>query len=204
VGRRSCARPKRAQLLCAVDLSTENESYPSTEVSMFARALSPFHRSRILLLGVIVAVIAATPAAAQKAKEKEKSEKAEKSGKLSWMKGPDFLPPGAMMAVISGDPSKSGPFAIELSFPNGYRIAPHSHPTAEKVTVKSGEFMYGMGDVMKASDMKAMKPGNSGEIPAGMHHYAEARGKTVVQINSTGPFVINYVHAKDDPRTKTK
>jgi quercetin dioxygenase-like cupin family protein len=167
---------------------------------MFARALSPFHRSRILLLGVIVAVatLAATPAAAQMGKGKQKSEK------LSWMKGPAFLPAGAMMAVVSGDPSKPGPFTVELSFPNGYRIAPHSHPTAEKVTVKSGEFMYGMGDEMKASDMKTMKPGNSGEIPAGMHHYAEARGKTVVQVSSTGPFVVNYVHANDDPRTKAK
>ncbi len=168
---------------------------------MFARALSPLHRSRTLLLGVIVALIAATPAAAQMGKQKEKTEKTEK---LSWMKGPASLPAGAMMAVVSGDPTRSGPFTIELSFPNGYRIAPHSHPTAEKITVKSGEFMYGMGDVVKASDMKTLKPGGSGEMPAGMHHYAEARGKTVVQVSSTGPFVVNYVHAKDDPRTKAK
>jgi len=165
---------------------------------MFARALSPLHRSRTLLLGVIVALIAATPAAAQMGKQKEKTEK------LHWMNGPASLPAGAMMAVVSGDPTRSGPFTIELSFPNGYRIAPHSHPTAEKITVKSGEFMYGMGDVVKASDMKMLKPGGSGEMPAGMHHYAEARGKTVVQVSSTGPFVVNYVHAKDDPRTKAK
>jgi len=120
------------------------------------------------------------------------------------MKAPASLPPGAMMAVVSGDPSKAGPFEIELSFPNGYTVAPHSHPTAEKITVKSGEFLYGVGDEIKASDMKTLKPGKSGEMPAGMHHYARARGKTVVAINSTGPFVINYVHAKDDPRTKAK
>jgi quercetin dioxygenase-like cupin family protein len=165
---------------------------------MFARALPSFHRSRILLLGVAVATLVAMPATAQMAKQGKKPEK------LTWMKGPAFLPAGARMAVVSGDPSKPGPFEIELSFPNGYAIAPHSHPTAEKITVKSGEFMYGMGDEVKAGEMKTMKPGNSGEMPAGTHHYARARGKTVIAINSTGPFVINYVHAKDDPRTKAK
>ena len=163
---------------------------------MSARALLSFHRSRTLLLGTAVAALAATPAAAQKTKESRKPDK------LAWMKGPPSLPAGARMAVVSGDPSKTGPFVIELSFPNGYVVPPHSHPTAEKITVKSGQFLYGMGDEVKASDMKAMKPGNSGEIPAGMHHYAKARGKTVVSLSSTGPFVINYVHAKDDPRTK--
>jgi len=106
------------------------------------------------------------------------------------------------MAVVSGDPTKSGPFVVELSMPSGYKIPPHSHPTAEKITVKSGQFLYGMGDEMKASEMKTMKPGNSGEIPANMHHYAKARGKTRIELSSTGPFVINYVHAKDDPRTR--
>jgi len=171
---------------------------------MFARAQTAVPRSRSLLLGAAIALLAATPAMSQATKQAPKQAPHEKEATLTWMKGPAFLPAGAMIAVVSGDPTKSGPFVVELSFPNGYRIPPHSHPTAEKVTVKSGEFMYGMGDEMKMSDMKAMKPGNSGEIPAGMHHYAEAHGKTVVQVSSTGPFVTNYVHAKDDPRTKAK
>jgi quercetin dioxygenase-like cupin family protein len=177
---------------------------------MFARALSTFHRPRILLLSAAVAALAAMPAIAQVAKQSHAAKQSHtamqgtKSEKLTWTKGPDFLPKGAMMAVVSGDPTKSGPFTVELSFPNGYRIAPHSHPTAERITVKSGEFTYGMGDEMKASEMKTMKPGDSGEMPAGMHHYAQARGKTVVAVSSTGPFAITYVHAKDDPRTKAK
>lgn len=165
---------------------------------MFARALPSFHRSRFLLLGAAVATLAVMPAAGQLTKQGKKSEK------LTWMNGPGSLPPGAKMAVVSGDPGKAAPFVIELSFPNGYLVPPHSHPTAEKITVKSGEFLYGMGDDVKASEMKTLKPGNSGEMPAGMHHYARARGKTVISVSSMGPFVINYVHAKDDPRTKTK
>jgi quercetin dioxygenase-like cupin family protein len=165
---------------------------------MFARVLPTLHRSRTLLLGVAATALVAMPATAQMAKQGKKPEK------LTWMKGPPSLPAGAMMAVVSGDPGKAGPFVLELSFPNGYSIPPHSHPTAEKITVKSGEFLYGMGDEVKASAMKTMKPGNSGEMPAGAHHYAKARGRTVVSVSSTGPFVINYVHAKDDPRTKAK
>lgn len=170
---------------------------------MLARVLLMLHRSRILMLGAAVATLAAMPATAQMPTQ-GKTAKAEHSAKLTWTKAPDFLPKGAMMAVVSGNPGKAGPFEIELSFPNGYTIAPHSHPTAEKVTVKSGEFLYGMGDEIKASDLKTMKPGNSGEIPAGMHHYAKAHGKTVITLESTGPFVMNYVHSKDDPRTKLK
>lgn len=169
---------------------------------MFARAQTAVPRSRSLLLGAAIALLAATPAASQATKQATKQATHEKETKLAWGKAPNMLPAGAMMAVVSGDPTKAGPFTLELSFPNGYRIPPHSHPTAEKITVKSGEFLYGMGDEMKTSAMKALKPGESGEMAAGMHHYAEARGKTVVQVTSTGPFVVNYVHAKDDPRTK--
>ena len=165
---------------------------------MFARVFPMSCRSHALLLAVAATALVAMPATAQSAKQGRKPEK------LIWMKGPPSLPAGARMAVVSGDPGKAGPFVIELSFPNGYSVPPHSHPTTEKITVKSGEFLYGMGDEVKAREMKVMKPGNSGEMPAGVHHYAKARGRTVVSVSSTGPFVINYVHAKDDPRTKAK
>lgn len=167
---------------------------------MFARTQSAVPRSRTLLLGVAIAALVAMPSAAQGTKQATKQN--QKAAKLTWAKAPDFLPAGAKMAVVSGDPTKAGAFTVALSFPNGYIIPPHSHPTAEKITVKSGRFLYGMGDEMKSSAMKTMKPGDSGEIPANMHHYAKARGKTRIELSSTGPFVINYVHAKDDPRTR--
>jgi len=36
-----------------------------------------------------------------------------------------------------------------------------------------------------------------------VHHFAAA-DDTVVQINSTGPWGINYVNPKDDPRQKSQ
>ena len=106
------------------------------------------------------------------------------------------------MAVVSGDPSKAGPFEIRLSLPNGYKIPPHFHPTDETMAVKSGTFLYGMGDKLDRAQMKTMKPGQSGTIPANMHHYAMARGKTDVSVSGTGPFVITYVNPADDPSKK--
>jgi quercetin dioxygenase-like cupin family protein len=104
------------------------------------------------------------------------------------------------MAVVSGDPTKAGQFSIELSMPNGYKIPPHFHPTDETVTVKSGTFMYGMGDTFDASKLKAMKPGAKGSIPANAHHYAEAKGATVVMVSAMGPFAMTYVNPADDPQ----
>jgi hypothetical protein len=37
-------------------------------------------------------------------------------------------------------------------------------------------------------------------MPAGMKHYAWAKGETVIQINGEGPWNIEYVDPKDDPR----
>lgn len=120
---------------------------------------------------------------------------------LKWGPAPAVFPAGAQMAVVSGDPGKPGPFTIQLSMPDGYKIKPHTHPTAETVNVVQGTFLVGMGDTWDAAKSKPMGPGATGAIPANMSHFAEARGKTVVQVSSTGPFALTYVNPADDPRT---
>ncbi len=50
------------------------------------------------------------------------------------------------LAVISGDPSKDGLYVVRLKMPANYKIPAHNHPTAEYVTVVSGDFHIGMGD----------------------------------------------------------
>jgi quercetin dioxygenase-like cupin family protein len=120
--------------------------------------------------------------------------------KLTWGPAPAVFPKGAEMAVVSGDPSKAAPFTVELSFPDGYKIPPHFHPTAERVTVKKGTFLVGMGDSLDLSKTKTMKPGDKGEIPAEHHHYAAAKGATVVSVTAKGPFAMTYVNPADDPQ----
>jgi quercetin dioxygenase-like cupin family protein len=128
--------------------------------------------------------------------------RAQSPAKLKSGPAPAVFPKGAKMAVVSGDPSKSGPFTVALAFPAGYRIAPHWHPADENVVVKSGTLLVGMGDKADRKAMKAMKKGESESIKANAHHYATARGKTEIEVSSTGPFAMTYVNAKDDPTKK--
>jgi anti-sigma factor ChrR (cupin superfamily) len=118
---------------------------------------------------------------------------------LQWMPAPSVLPKGAQLSVLSGDPGKAGPFTIRLKAPAGYKIPAHNHPTAERVTVISGDFHFGMGD--KLDDAKAEKLGSGGfvDLPAKMNHYAFMSTETMVQIDSEGPFAITYVNPADDP-----
>ena len=119
---------------------------------------------------------------------------------IKWRDGPASLPPGAKFAVLEGDPSKEGPFVMRFAFPDGFRIAPHSHPKIERLTVISGTFNLGMGETFDASKTRAMPAGTFGYWPADMRHFAWAKGETVVQLHGIGPWSITYVNPADDPR----
>jgi len=121
---------------------------------------------------------------------------------LKWGPAPPVFPAGAKMAVLQGDPSKPELFTVRLEFPAGYTIAPHFHPTDEQVTVISGTFLVGMGD--KADFTQALTLPAGGFITAGanMHHFARAKGVTVVQVSAIGPFALTYVNPADDPQRK--
>ena len=119
---------------------------------------------------------------------------------LKWGPAPAVFPAGAKMAVVKGDPSKAAMFTVELAMPQGYRIPPHFHPTDETVEVRKGTFMFGMGDTLDVGKTKTMKVGDKGTIPAGMHHFAVAKGETVVDVTAMGPFAMTYVNASDNPQ----
>jgi len=119
---------------------------------------------------------------------------------LTWVDAPPGLPPGAKLAVLDGDPNKPGSFTIRLKTPAGYKIPPHTHPSAERVTMISGTAYVGMGDKFDEAAGKEMITGSFVVLPAGMSHYAWSNGEAVVQIHSEGPFKIKYVNAADDPR----
>lgn len=119
---------------------------------------------------------------------------------IKWEPAPPFFPAGARFAVLQGDPSQPGIFTVRLELPAGYIIRPHSHTTDEYVTVISGALLLGVGDSVRTQGANALPAGEFATAKAGEHHYAVARGKTVVQIHAQGPFVITYVNPKDDPR----
>lgn len=121
---------------------------------------------------------------------------------VQWGPAPPVLPAGAQAAVLAGDPTKEGPFTIRLSFPDGYKVSPHWHPTTEHVTVLSGTFHVGTGDTFDKAKTEALGAGGFVMMPATVRHYAWAEGATVVQVHGTGPFAITYVNPADDPRSQ--
>jgi hypothetical protein len=84
--------------------------------------------------------------------------------------------------------------------PSGYKISPHFHPTDETVQVKKGTFLVGMGDTFDMKSTKPMKVGAKGTIAAQMHHFAAAKGATIVSVTAMGPFAITYVNPADNPQ----
>ena len=72
--------------------------------------------------------------------------------------------------------------------PDGYRIMPHWHPTAETVTVLSGEFRVGMGNKFDESTLTTLPAHSVAVMPMHHNHYAMAKGETEVQVNAMGPF----------------
>ena len=61
---------------------------------------------------------------------------------------PPFLPSGAQLAVLEGDPmASSGDFTIRLKMPDGYKIAPHtqypSQPRERHCSIRSPNSWHG-------------------------------------------------------------
>ena len=154
---------------------------------------------RVLACGVVCLVLAASPAAPQATGSPHALMT---PAELKWVPAPAKLPPGSMMAVLSGDPSQPGPFALRVKLPSGYRVPPHWHPTTEQVTVVSGTVAFGMGDTFDKSTMKALPAGGYAVMPAEMRHYVEARTAAVIEVHAMGPFAVTYVNPADDPSTK--
>ena len=119
---------------------------------------------------------------------------------IPWGPPPPIVPPGAQFAVLEGDPTaSSGNYTIRLKMPDGYRIPPHFHPLRENVTVISGTFRVGMGDVFEANKTTALPAGSFAFLDPNMHHFAMACGEVVVQVHGQSPLQFNYINPQDDP-----
>jgi quercetin dioxygenase-like cupin family protein len=123
------------------------------------------------------------------------------SASLQWS-APPLLPPGALLAVVSGDPTGPGESTLQLSMPNGYRIPPHFHPSYEHVEVREGTLLVGMGDRLDPKRTRPLAAGDSATAPAGMHHFSIAKGRTVLSVTFIGPYTITYLRAEDAPQPR--
>lgn len=165
----------------------------------------------VIVFAAVAAIAAGTASAQTTQKAKPPAKPAAAAPKyvivapsdVKWGPAPPSLPPGSQMAVLDGDPAKVGvPFVIRAKLPDGYRIAPHWHPTDENIAVLSGSFSMGMGDTFNEKSMTALGPGGFARMPKMMHHSAMAKGETVIQVHGLGPFAVHYVNPNDDPSKK--
>ena len=119
-----------------------------------------------------------------------------------WGAAPPYLP-GAQLAVILGNPrAESGPYVVRLKFPANYKIAPHSHPKAEFVTVITGNFHVGMGEKVDEKSAHELTSGGFIEGRPNMPHYAWTTSETVIQIHGEAPLETNFVNPADDARKR--
>jgi hypothetical protein len=152
-----------------------------------------------LMLTVVFAIARHTSELAARAAEKN----AFTPDAIPWGPPPPFIPPGAQLAVIEGNPAASiGDFTVRVKMPDGYRFPPHWHPHRENVTVISGTFKVGMGDTFDTDKMASFPAGSFAYLDPDMHHYAMASGEVVVQVHGQSPLQFHYVNPQDDPARK--
>jgi quercetin dioxygenase-like cupin family protein len=120
--------------------------------------------------------------------------------RIKWGPAPSGLPAGAEAALLYGDPQKASMYAIWIKMPTGYEIPPHVHRQPELVTVISGRFSLGLGQTADPANLETLSSGSFSSMPQGIVHYVYVNEDAIVQISAIGPWQIDYVNPKDDPR----
>lgn len=120
---------------------------------------------------------------------------------LKWGDAPS-VGPGAKIAVIEGPLDRPVPFTFRLKLPANMKVAPHTHPAFERLTVLSGTFHFAHGERYDEAKTRPLKPGDVAIMPAGAPMFGFTREETVIQLHGVGPWGINYVDPAEDPRKR--
>ena len=159
-------------------------------------------KKHLLILGVLV-FVAGSIVSGQDKHPGDERHVVVKPDAIKWGPGPPGLPAGVQMAVLVGDPTKSGvPYVMRAKMPDGYTVPPHWHPCDENITVLKGTLLMGAGEKLDASKTEELTAGSYTRMPKAMRHFAIAKGETIIQLHGTEPFEITYVNPADDPRKK--
>jgi quercetin dioxygenase-like cupin family protein len=140
-------------------------------VFIMPRQLGGFMKLPFLVVALSVAALCMAPPS--------QAQNAYMPDQVKWGPAPPYVPPGAQLAVLEGDPMAStGDYTIRVKMPGGYKIAPHTHPLRENVTVLSGSLKVGMGKTFDASKMMSFGAGSFAYLDPTMPHYVEASRET--------------------------
>lgn len=101
---------------------------------------------------------------------------------LDWRDAPS----GAAFATVYGTPGEAEPFAFRMRMPPDFSMRPHSHDTAEHITVLSGTLHMRFSADGEAVELPA---GSSVSVPAHRPMWAWTnQEETIIQVHGTGPF----------------
>jgi quercetin dioxygenase-like cupin family protein len=105
---------------------------------------------------------------------------------------------GIRTTILAGDPSKAGPYTIEIRVPPNTRIQAHTHRDARSAVVVSGRWFFGYGGLATESAVKELPPGSFYLEPAADAHFAMTRAEpAVVYITGNGPTDTIYITRKE-------
>jgi len=121
-----------------------------------------------------------------------------KADEVVWKDNPIFR--GVKTAILLGDPAKAQTIIIRNKLPANYRVAPHTHPYVEIITVISGKVGHGMGEKFDGQG-ELYQPGTVFVIPPNHAHYVwTGNEEAIVQVQYIGPSGIDFINPADDPR----
>lgn len=109
---------------------------------------------------------------------------------LNWQKSDE----GYLMALLYGDPSSEGHYAIRFKLPPNWAGRPHTHGGAEILTVYSGTMYLAYGEDLSRQAAKKFGPGSFVALPAGtkMRPFT-GREDVIVDLQGQGPFTTQYL-----------
>jgi quercetin dioxygenase-like cupin family protein len=96
---------------------------------------------------------------------------------------------GYETAVLVGDPSQPGVYAVQTRLPADITIVPHTHGEKWRIaTVLSGTLYYAQGDTFDETKLRALGPGSLIVEPKDVPHFARTMGEPVLlHIVGEGP-----------------
>jgi len=115
---------------------------------------------------------------------------------IQWKDGPF---PGSQVAGLAGDP-KTGMHHAYLKLPDGAFIPPHWHSADEYVTVVQGTVLFGTGEHADRDQTQLYAAGAFVYLPAGVRHFAWAKGEVVLSQPLADADDFNWVHPEDAPK----
>jgi quercetin dioxygenase-like cupin family protein len=119
---------------------------------------------------------------------------------IKWSPASPALPRGAETSILYGNPDAEGMFALRIKMPRGFSIPPHTHLRPEVITVISGKLSLGLGEAADRASVESLPVGSLSIMPPRVVHYAFTDEDSIIQVNGSGPWAIDYVNPKDDLR----